>query len=104
MELVHADYSTARLNEFYTNTSKDHLFQNACGNHKDIIGNKNWGLFNVWKPLNLIINSNLALCAKNSLKADDICRHHHYIKFNQISRQSSLHYSKNHIWFYYPLM
>lgn len=105
IELIHADYSTARLDEFYANISDDFLFKNFCVNHKDMIGTKSWGLFNVWKPLNLIINSNLALCAKTSLNEKDIYRNKNYHHtLDQVSRLSSLNYRKTQRWFYYPLI
>ena len=101
--IVHADYSPKSLEDFFTDRI-GHLFKNFCGNPKEIIGNKNWGFFNVWKPLNLIINSTLALCDKSSLIQEDIYRNTNYIKTNEVSHIMSLNYRKTHRWFYYPLM
>jgi hypothetical protein len=39
--LVHADYSSARLDDFYNDKSKEYLFKNSGYNHKKIIGNNN---------------------------------------------------------------
>lgn len=110
---VHADWGPSRLKRL--GTSQDSIINyttTTITNIREFIDSfPEWKIFNVWIPLNIVVNNALALCDKRSIQRDEYFE----VTFKSINDNAhsyansdapilSIEPNAKQQWYYFPLM
>ena len=110
---VHSDWGPSRLKRL--GRSQDSIINYSGTSPNDIQRfinlHSNCYIYNIWLPLNLVLNNALAVCDITSIKARDC----YEVNFKSIKKESKENQLKdapvlstkpnaNHKWYYYPMM